>query len=105
MSAAIVRAHGGSKNLKKGAGEGLMSGMFIHDTMVGKDKPAHMKHLAGLISNTTGVPREKPVLDGVIHDTKQGAMDKDVPELHKSHHRGKTQPKTYGQVPYAGPEY
>ena len=38
-------------------------------------------------------------MDGVLEDTKQGIKDKDVPELHKVHHVGKTQPKRYGQIP------
>lgn len=96
MSDTIVKDHGGRNAL---------SGMFVHNTLLHKGKDAKMKHLTGLISQTSGIPREKPIMDGVITSTKQGIADKDVPELHKTHHVGKTKPKSYGQVPYAGPKY
>lgn len=84
---------------------GIHSGLFIHDTMVGKTKAVREAHLPNLISQTTGIPREKPIMEGVLDSTKHGIADKDVPELHKVHHKSKTQPKSYGQVPYAGPKY
>ena len=105
MSAAIVRAHGGSKDVTGAKGQIAHTGMFVSDTKVGKMMPIHEKYLPGLISQTTGIPREKPVMDGVLEDTKQGVKDKDVPELHKVHHKSHTQPKRMGQVPYAGPKY
>jgi hypothetical protein len=105
MSASIVRAHGGVKNITGQKGEVMNSGLFITNTMVGKSMPIHEKYLPGLISQTTGIPRERPIMAGVLDDTKQGVRSKDVPELHKVHHVGKTHPQRYGQVPYAGPKY
>ena len=105
MSAHIQKAHGGSKDLLGPRGEIVHRGMFVQDTMVGKTKTVREAHLPNLIAQTTGIPREKPIMDGVLDNTKHGAMDKDVPELHKVHHKSKTQPKSMGQVPYAGPKY
>lgn len=105
MSSAIVKAHGGSKDLIGQKGQITHLGMFVSDTMAGKRRDVAEKHLDSLISNTTGVPREKPIMEGVLTDTKQGVKDKDVPELHKVHRVGKTQPKRMGQVAYAGSKY
>jgi hypothetical protein len=105
MSASLVKAHGGSKDLMGSKGQIMNTGMFITNTMAGKDRGIHEKHLSNLIANTTGTPSGKPIMEGVLTSTKHGAMDKDVPELHKTHHRGKTQPKRMGQVPYGGRMY
>lgn len=82
MSAALVRAHGGSKDMvstqRKG---GLVLSHIIKDTMVGSPKAIHMRSLEGLVSQTTGVPREKPIMEGVIASTVPTHM-RDVPELH-----------------------
>lgn len=105
MSSSIVKAHGGSKDLIGQKGELTHLGMFVSDTKVGRSKQVNEAHLGMLVTKTTGIPREKPVMDGVITDTKSGAKEKAVPELQKVHHRGKTQSKRMGQTPYAGPKY
>lgn len=105
MSASIVKSHGGSKDLMGAKGELTHLSMLVSDTKVGRSRAVHEKHLESLISKTTGVARERPIMEGVISDTKVGAKDKDVPELHKVHHKGKTQAKRMGQVPYAGSKY
>lgn len=105
MSSSIIKARGGSKDLLGSKGQVANTGLLITNTKVGKEKAIHMSGLEGLISNTKGVLEGTPVMDGIITSTKTGFRDKDVPELHKVHHRGKTQPKTMGQVPFAGPKY
>jgi hypothetical protein len=104
MSAAMVKAHGGSKDLVTSSGSMAMSGI-IRDTMVGAPTDIKEKHLDRLISRTTGVPMNKPVMDGVIQKTTSGGSD--VPEYHKvpAKEVGKTQAKRMGQVPYAGKKY
>ena len=96
MSSALITAHGGS---------GTMSGI-IKDTMVNSPKDVKEKHLDRLISQTTGIPREKPIMDGILASTVPQHM-KDVPEYHKvpKSEIGKTQAKRMGQVPYAGKKY
>ncbi len=105
MSASILKAHGGSKDLLGSKGQIVSSSMFVHDTMAGKSKSASDSHLGHLISNTMGEPTGKPVMDGVLTDTKQGVKSMDVPELHKVSGKGKTQPKRMGQTPFAGKNY
>ena len=95
MSASMIKDHGSSK----------MSGMFVTDTKVGKSRQVAEKHLPSLIAKTTGIARERPVMEGVLSSTKQGIKDKDVPEVHKIHKVGKTQAKKMGMTPYAGPKY
>lgn len=107
MSSAMVKAHGGSKNLQsvEGGGSLVLSGI-LRDTTMGSPKVAHMKELARVISNTTGVPREKPIMEGVLASTIPEHM-RSVPEYHKvpASEVGKTQPVRMGQVPYAGKKY
>lgn len=105
MSASILKAHGGSKDMLGMKGQIVSSSMFVQDTTSGKHKSASDAHLGHLIANTVGEPRGKPVMDGVLTDTKQGVKDKDVPEIHKVAGKGKTQPKRMGQVPFAGKQY
>ena len=104
MSAALVRAHGGSKDIvstqRKG---GLILSHIIKDTMVGSPKAIHMRSLEGLISQTTGVPRERPIMEGVIASTVPAHM-KDVPELQPVHDRDATASKMAVGGPYAGPK-
>ena len=78
---------------------------LITNTKVGKMKSVHEKGLDHLITNTTGIPAGRPIMEGVLTSTKQGIPNKDVPELQKTHHKGKTQPKRTGQIPFAGPKY
>ena len=105
MSANLILAHGGSKSLLGSKGQIVNGGMFVTDTKVGKLKPIHEAHLGSLIQKTTGESYTRPVMDGVLTDTKVGAKTTDVPELHKIHNRGKTQPKRMGQTAYAGKMY
>jgi hypothetical protein len=79
--------------------------MLVSDTMAGSDRPVHMKQLEFLVSNTTGVPLESSVLDGVLTNTLQ-----DVPTGHMatsgvmpSHLKFATNyaASVHGQVPYA----
>jgi hypothetical protein len=64
-----------------------------------------MKGLDYLVSNTTGVPRNSSVLDGVLQDTTQGSVTGHhaTSEVMKSHEHFATRqgPMGYGQVPYA----
>lgn len=104
MSAALVRAHGGSKDLvttqRKG---GLILSHIIRDTMAGSPKAVHMRSLEGLVSQTTGVPREKPIMDGVIASTVPAHM-RDVPELHPVHEKNMSDSKMAVGGTYAGPK-
>ena len=106
MSSAMVTAHGGSKDILSQRGESITLGGIIHNTMANSPKDVKEKHLDRLISQTTGTPREKPIMDGVLTSTVPTSR-KDVPELHKvpSHDIGKTKSKRMGQVPYQGPKY
>ena len=103
----MVKAHGGSKNFVSAQkGEAIVLGGIIDKTTTGMPKDVHMRGLNRLISQTTGVPREKPIMEGVIASTVPMHM-KDVPEIHKvpAAEVGKTKPKREGQVPYAGKMY
>lgn len=104
MSASMLKAHGGSKQLLGSKGQLVSSSMFVQDTMAGTHKSASEKNLGHLVSNTMGQP-SKPVMDGVLTDTKQGTKSSNIPELHKVSGKGKTQPKRLGQVSYQGPLY
>lgn len=103
----MVKAHGGSKNFVSAQkGEAIMLGGIVTQTTKNVPKDIHMKGLDRLISQTTGVPREEPIMEGVIASTIPSHM-KAVPEYHKvpSHEVGKTKAERMGQVPYAGPKY
>ena len=107
MSSAMVKAHGGSKAIQSVEGGGsLMKSGIITNTMANSPKDVHMKELSRVIANTTGVPREKPIMEGVLASTIPEHM-KSVPEYHKvpAHEVGKTKAKRMGQVAYAGPKY
>lgn len=107
MSAALVKAHGGSKILQSPEGGGSLTlGGIVQKTTKDAPMDVHMKGLSRLVANTTGVPREKPIMDGVIASTIPTHM-KAVPEYHKvpKHDQGKTHAKRMGQVPYAGKMY
>lgn len=107
MSSKLVTAHGGSKNFVSAQkGGAVVLGGILKDTTQGIDKDVRMKGLDRLISQTTGNPQEKPIMQGVISHTVPSGM-KDVPEYHKvpSKEVGHTQPKRMGQVPFAGPKY
>lgn len=103
----MVKAHGGSKNIVSAQrGEAIVLGGIVDKTTTGVTKDVHMRGLSRLVSQTTGVPREEPIMEGVLASTIPAHM-KDVPELHKvpKHEIGKTKPKREGQVPYAGKMY
>jgi hypothetical protein len=107
MSSKMVKAHGGSKNIVSAQrGEAIVLGGIVHDTMANTPKDVHMRGLDRLISQTTGIPREEPIMEGVISATVP-ANRKDTPEYHKvaKHEQGKTKAMRQGQVPYAGPKY
>lgn len=105
MSQYMIRAHGGGDVSRTQRGGGVATGMLVSDTMAGSDSPVHMKQLEFLVSNTTGVPLESAVLDGVLMNTLQ-----DVPTGHMatsgvmpSHLKFATSyaAPVHGQVPFA----
>ena len=89
----MIRAHGGSKDIVSTQRMGglILSGI-ITDTMANSPKAVHMKSLEGLVSQTTGVPRERPLMDGVIASTVPAHM-RDVPELQAVHAKDATDSK------------
>ena len=104
MSAKMVRAHGGSKDIVSAQkGEAIVLGGIVTKTTKGVPEDVHMRGLDRLISNTTGVLREEPIMEGVIASTIPAHM-KAVPELHSvpKHEIGKTDSKMAAGVPYAG---
>jgi len=78
---------------------------IIHDTKVGAMKTHHMSGLERMLVQRTGMVANTPTMEGIIANTKHAIPDKYVPELHKVHHRGKTQATRMGQIPYAGSKY
>jgi hypothetical protein len=105
MSEFMIRAHGGGDTARTQRGGAVATGMLVSDTMAGSDRPVHMKQLEFLVSNTTGVPLESAVMDGVLTNTLQ-----DVPTGHMatsgvmpSHQKFATSyaAPVHGQVPYA----
>jgi len=105
MSSYNTRASGGSKNVLGQKGEIMNTGLFISNTLAGKDKDVHMKHLDYLISNTTGIREQNPLMEGVITKTTEDTPDSHTPTIHKNHNKSKTNPRTEGQVPFAGSKY
>jgi hypothetical protein len=80
--------------------------MIVQDTTSGIQKPVHMRELEYLVSNTTGIAMESPVLEGVLTATNQGipyAQAGATTPLMMSHERFATAPQmaVYGQVPFA----
>jgi hypothetical protein len=69
--------------------------------MANSPKAIHMKSLENLVAQTTGIPRERPIMEGVIASTVPVHM-KDVPELHPVHEKDMTASKMASGVPYAG---
>jgi len=102
MSAYMVKAHGGSKDIvstqRKG---GLILSGIVKDTMANSPKAVHMKSMENLVSQTTGIPRERPIMEGVIASTVPAHM-KDTPELQPVHEKDATASKMAVGVPYAG---
>lgn len=87
-------------------GGSLTLGGVLRKTTTNVQPDVHMRELSRLISNTTGIPKEKPIMSGVITSTIPMHM-KAVPEYHKvpAADIGKTKAKRMGQVPYAGKMY
>lgn len=104
MSAAMVMAHGGPKSMvstqRKG---GLVLSHIIKDTTANTQKAVHMRGVEGLISQTTGIPRERPIMEGVLASTVPTHM-RDVPELHPvpAKEQGKTDSKMGVGASYSG---
>lgn len=79
--------------------------MMVTDTKIGVRKVIHPKLIDGLIENTTGDASRVPLVSGVITDTTRGVkIVKDSVMKHDGLEI-KTQPKRYGQTPYAGKKY
>ena len=103
----MIMSHGGSKNIvstqRKG---GLILSGIVRDTMVNSPKAVHMRSLESLVSNTTGVPRNEPVMEGVIAATVPARMRQDTPELHPvpASEIGKTDSKMAVGRTYPGPK-
>ena len=103
----MVKAHGGSKNIVSAQkGEAIVLGGIVSNTTGHTPKDVKMAGLDRLISQTTGVPREEPIMEGVIASTIPMHMNA-TPEYHKVPEKevGKTKAKRMGQVPYGGPKY
>jgi hypothetical protein len=73
---------------------------LVMNTQQNIPRDVKQRNLMNLILETTGMPGSS-MLESILADTKQGVKSTDVPELMKSK-RGKTNPKTMGQVPYGG---
>jgi hypothetical protein len=78
---------------------------IVKDTKFGKKIVGHEAGFMKLVAESRAIIKDTPVMEGVIKNTKIGAKLTDVPELHKTHNRGKTQPRSMGQVPYSGKFY
>jgi len=105
MSQYMISAHGGGKVARTQRDGSISTGMLVENTMAGVREPVHMKQMDFLVSNTTGVPRNSSVLDGVLQDTTTGSATGHhaTSEVMKSHEHFATKqgPMGYGQVPYA----
>ena len=98
----MVMAHGGSKDIvstqRKG---GLILSGILKDTTANSPKAVHMRSLETLVAQTTGVPREKPVMEGVLTATVP-ANRRDAPELMPNHSMNKSASKMAVGASYAG---
>ena len=102
MSSAMVKAHGGSKDIVSSArGGGIILSGILKDTTMNSPKAVHMKSLEKLVAQTTGVPREKPIMDGVIAATVPSGM-RDTGEMMPNHERDMAASKMAAGVPYTG---
>ena len=99
-------AHGGPKAMVSTQRKGsLVLSHIVKDTMAGSPQAVHMRNMEGLISQTTGIPRERPIMEGVIASTVPTHM-RDVPELHPvpKSEIGKTDSKMAVGRSYPGPK-
>jgi hypothetical protein len=102
MSSAMVRSHGGSKDIVASQrGGGIILGGILRDTTMNSPKAVHMKSLEKLIGQTTGVPRERPIMEGVIAATVPSGM-RDTSELMPNHDKNMTDSKMAVGGTYAG---
>ena len=100
----MIRSHGGSKDIvSTQRGGGLILGGIIKDTTMNSPKAVHMKSLENLVAQTTGIPRERPIMEGVIASTVPSHM-RDVPELHPIRQENKSDSKMAVGGTYAGPK-
>ena len=85
---------------------GLLREPILRDTTVNSPRDIKEKHLAGLVSKTTGVAMGSPLMSGVLESTVP-ASRRDIPEIRKvpKEDVGKTKTKRMGQVAYAGAKY
>lgn len=104
MSAAMIRSHGGSKDIvSTQRGGGIVLNGILKDTTMNSPKVVHMKSLENLVAQTTGIPRERPIMEGVIASTVPTHM-RDVPELHPVHEKNMTDSKMAVGGTYSGPK-
>jgi hypothetical protein len=100
----MIRAHGGSKNIVSSQrGGGIILSGILKDTTMNSPQAVHMKSLEKLVVQTTGIPREKPVMEGVIMATVPSMM-RDTPELMPNHDRNMTDSKMAVGATYSGPK-
>ena len=78
---------------------------IVKDTKFGKKIVGHEAGFMKLVAESRAIIKDTPVMEGVVKNTKVGAKLTNVPELHKTHNKGKTQPRSMGQVPYSGKFY
>ena len=99
-------AHGGPKAMVSTQRKGsLVLSHIIKDTTMGSPQAVHMRNIEGLVSQTTGIPRERPIMEGVIASTVPTHM-RDVPELHPvpASEQGKTDSRMGVGRTYPGPK-
>jgi len=72
---------------------------LVSDTTAGGRHVINVKHMEGLVENTTGSFMPE-VIGGVLTETVTGTPKSHIPIIHS-----KTQAATMGQVPYAGRKY
>lgn len=102
MSQFMITNHGGGKAARTQRSGAVAFEHIVRDTTAHSPMAVKMKQLDYIVSNTTGVAMESPVLDGVLRDTTQGSVTghHTTSEVMKSHEHFATQ-GTFGQVPYA----
>lgn len=98
----MIRAHGGSRDIATGRGGSILLAGILRDTTQNSPAAVHMKNMAGLLSQTTGIPREKPVMEGVLTSTVPAGR-RDTPELMPAHGTDKTASKMSVGATFAGP--
>ena len=94
------------KHIAEGAMSGRTALNIVSNTTGSVPMVAPAGNLAGLVANTTGAAAAKIPVTGVLTKTTAGADMKTARTLQKNEEpRSKTQPASYGQVPYAGRKY